>query len=141
MGAVDAYILLIVVTALTVAPFSALARIVVLAWIVGHIAWLGGLPEPWANLGGQLTVFVLGRRHLHGGANTVAWGISLVLIVVNGVWILGRIDPGVAWLLVAYTAMAQLFVLPFGIDREMLTGVAKVWHHGQGGGLLRTRST
>lgn len=141
MGPGDIYILLIVVTALAVAPFSALARIVVLAWIVAHVAWIMGVPEGWANLAGHLIVMALAARHLRCVASAVVWGLSVVLVVIDAAHLMGRIDNGHAWWAVLSIALVQLVALPFAIDRETLTGVAKVWHRGQGGGLLRTRST
>lgn len=137
----DIYILTIVVTALVVAPFNALARIIVLAWIVAHLGYVTGMPEAWANLAGHLTVFALGMRQLHSAPAIMTWALSIPLVVVDTCLLSGFMSPFHAWWAVLGLALAQLALLPFATDRETQMGVAKVWHRGRDGGFLRERAT
>jgi len=133
----DIYILAIVATALFVAPFSAIARVVVLSWIVGHLAFMAGIPEPWANLAGQLCVMAIGLRHLRCPMGGVAWALSIILVAVNVIWITGGLPPVQAWWIVLGAAMAQLAALPFTIETDTLRSVYRAWHESTGRGLLR----
>lgn len=134
----DLYVLAIVVTALFVAPFNAMARIVVLSWIVAHVAFIAGLPEPVANLAGQSWVALAGRRHLNCAPSCVAWGFSLVLVTVNGFWAANCVDPAAAWWIVLTIAFLQLMTLPFAIEASTLKAVTRAWYESTGRGLFRT---
>lgn len=132
----DLYILGIVISALFVAPFSAIARVVVLSWIVGHLAFMAGLPEAWANLAGQLCVVTVGLRHLRDGMGGAAWALSIPLIALNTLWLSGGMQPNDAWWSVLVCAMIQLAVLPFTIEKDTMRAVYRAWHESTGRGLL-----
>lgn len=133
----DFYQLAIVATALFVAPFNAMARVVVLSWIVAHVGFVAGLSEPLANLAGQLWVAVQGRRHLRCLSSGAAWGCSILLIAVNGFWLAGAIEPPPAWWTVLTVAFLQLTALPFAIDTATLKAVTRAWYESTGRGLFR----
>lgn len=136
----DIYILAITLTALVVAPFNGLARVIVLSWLVGHVAWISGMPEPWANLLGQFCVMTLGAKHNGDHFAFIAWLMSIPLIIVNVVWLLGAVEPALAWRIVLVLAGAQLLVLPLAINMSTLRAVTRAWHDNADGGLFREAS-
>lgn len=133
----DLYILGVVVTALFVAPFSALARVVILSWIVGHCFWIAGLPEPFANIFGQTCVLILGRRRSQCATSLIAWALAIPYILVNLAWIGGQASPVLAWWGVLGIALVQLSLLPWAIRGETLRAVTRAWHETTGSGLFR----
>lgn len=133
----DYYELAIVVTALFVAPFNGLARVVVLAWIVGHVSFMLGLPERTANIAGQVCVLALGKAHLHGAADVQAWIFSAVLIVINIGCCIGFITPWITWWTVLLVAMAQLLVLSMAVNVATARAVMRAWRENGGRGMFR----
>jgi hypothetical protein len=140
MGPGDAYVLALVVTALLVAPFNAMARIVVMSWIVAHIGFLFGTPEIWANLFGQSCVLALGWRHLRCSASIAVWLMSFGMVAVNFAWLGGRLHPEAAWWAILIIALSQLLILPFAVERNTQQAVVRAWHETTGRGMFRTRA-
>lgn len=134
----DLYTLAIVATALFVAPFNAMARIIVLAWIVAHVGFLAGLPEPWANLGGHLAVAIMGRRHLNSYPGIFVWSLALFLVVVDLSLFGGVVQPVPAWWTVLGVSFLQLMILPMAIEVGTLTAVTRAWYESTGRGLFIT---
>lgn len=137
----DLYVLAIVVTALFVAPFNAMARVIVLAWIVGHVCFTVGVPEVWANIGGQTCVLVIGARHLRCAPALMAWSLSIPLILVNLLWFVGIVRPDIAWWAILYSALAQLLILPFTITAETREAISRAWYTTSGRGFFRKGAT
>jgi hypothetical protein len=133
----DLYVMGIVVTALFVAPFNALARVVVLSWIVAHLFWALGAPEQLANIGGQACVFFLGMRHTAGSTQLLAWILSLPIILVSIAWFGGLIEPEACWMVVLIAAMLQLIMLPWSIAGETFRAVLRAWHDTADEGFFR----
>lgn len=133
----DLYVLGIVVTALFVAPFNGLARVIVLAWIVTHVSFMFGAPELVANITGQLGVLILGRAHRRSVADKAAWGLSIVLLGINLAGAGGVITPWVTWWAVLLVATEQLLVVSMAIDGSTAHAVTRVWRESGGRGMFR----
>lgn len=134
----DLYVIAIVVTALFVAPFNAMARIVVLAWIVAHVGFTLGVSEIAANIGGQACVLVLGWRYRFDPANGQAWALSVPLLAVNLACAYGLINSWVNWWTVLVVAMAQLMILCLSVDANVTHQIMRVWRKNGGRGMFRT---
>lgn len=132
------YIMGIVITALFVAPFSALARVVVLSWLIARGMWMAGLPEQIANIGGQGSVFLLGMRRIDGNAQLFAWFLSLPIVLVSIAWFGGLIDPVACWWSILALAMVQLVALPWAIAGETYHAVLKAWRETVDEGFFRS---
>jgi len=123
----EAYFLLLGATALFVAPFHALARIIVGAWVAGHYLFLAGATEPLANLLQHAAVLVLGIRRLRTPSCLYAWLLGVFLLCADGLWLTGWIAPAEAWWSVLALATAQLACLPFGIDTAQRRATIATW--------------
>lgn len=133
----DLYVLGIVVTALFVAPFNGLARVIVLAWIMTHVSFLFGAPERAVNITGQLGVVILGKAHLRSAADKSAWALSVVLLGINIVGAAGVITPWVTWWAVLLVATEQLLIVSMAIDGWTAHAVTRVWRESGGRGMFR----
>jgi len=133
----ELYQLAIVVTALFVAPFNALARVVVLAWIAGHVCFALGVPELTANIAGQACVLILGKRHLRDAASLHAWLLSAPLLAINLCWAVGVISPWVGWWTVLIVATVQLVTLSLAVDSRIVHEVMSTWRENGGRGMFR----
>lgn len=136
----ELYMLAVVVTALFVAPFNGMARVVVLAWLVTHVFYSTGLPEVWANILGQAAILLIGWRHMRCAPTILAWGLSIPLLLVNALWLVGVAAGNVAWWVILWTALVQLMALPFAISNEALRAVTRAWNDTSGRGLFRVRA-
>jgi hypothetical protein len=124
MAAGDIYTLLIVLTAIFVAPFNMLALIIVVSWMCGHFAYVTGLPEPWINLIQHIAASALSWRCGHrGSACLFAWALFVPLIV-GDLLQFTSVDPRLLWWSTLLTATAQLVALPFGADTRR---ARRVW--------------
>lgn len=133
----DCYVLAVVVTALFVAPFNGLARVVVLAWIAGHILFQLGIPEVVVNIAGQTCVLILGWAYRHTAANLQAWLLSVPLLLINISCAAGWITPWVAWWTVLLVATMQLLVLSMAIDGNTVEAIMRIWRENGGRGMFR----
>ena len=132
--------LAIVLTALFVAPFNGLARVIILAWAAGHAAYILGAPEACANLLGQSFVLIVGGRHLRCVVCLFAWALSVTLVAVNIAWCAEILSPALCWWTVLCVAMVQLLVLPLALDRGIMGQVVEIWRDHTGHGLFRAKS-
>src|ERR1044072_9362279 len=132
------YIVAIVVTALFVAPFCALARIVVLSWIIAHLAWMLGLPEPIANIGGQGSVFFLGLRRNEKNPELLAWALSLPIILISVSWQARLLNPVTCWWTILIIAMLQIAALPWAVSGAGYHAVLHAWRDAVDEGFFRT---
>ena len=131
------YMLALVGTALFVAPFNTIARVIVLGWMIGHVGWMLGMAEPWANILGQSCVLFAGIRHVRRWPCVTAWGLSLPLILFNIAWLSGFSEPWAAWWAVFWMASVQLAVLPLGITPTEIRSVLRAWRETTGRGIFR----
>lgn len=136
----ELYMLAVVVTALFVAPFNGMARVVVLAWLISHVFYSTGLPEVWANVAGQLAVLAVGARHMRCAPTVLAWVLSLPLLLINALWLIGAVAGATAWWLILWIALVQLMALPFAIGSEAVKAVTHAWNETSGRGLFRVRA-
>lgn len=133
----DLYVLGIVVTALFVAPFNGLARVIVLAWIVTHVGFMFGAPERAANIAGQIGVLILGKTHRRSVADKVAWALSIVLLGFNIGGAAGIITPWVTWWAVLLIAIEQLMIMSMAVDGSVAHAVTRVWRESGSRGMFR----
>lgn len=131
MGPGDIYVVAVVLTAIAVSPFNPLARVVVLAWLVAHLLWMTGVPEPFANLIGHAAVFALGSRYLTTVPCLAAWVLSIPMVLTDALLIGGAISPAHAWWIILGVGCGQLALLPFGVDKAQRGAVLRAWkEHG-----------
>jgi hypothetical protein len=116
MGFGDLYTAALILTVFLVAPFNALARVIVVTWGMGEIAYRLGVPELQVNLVQHLAGLIVGARYLRTTACAMAYVIFASLFVVDAFRLIG---PGLGefgWWTVLSLALLQLAFLPFGIE-------------------------
>jgi hypothetical protein len=123
MGAGDAYIAAIVVTMFVVAPFNALARVIVASWTVGHIAYRLGVPELEVNAVQHMAAFVIGSRFLRGSSCLFAYALLVPMLAIDGLRLMDALPPAEGWWWTLSLALVQLSILPFGIDRKQASAL------------------
>lgn len=114
----DVYILAIVLTALFVAPFNGLARVIVLSWIAGHVAWTLGAKEELVNMIQHGAAAVLSIRYTRRSANLLAWTLFAPMLAIDLVRLSAENTTGVPWWLILSIALIQAGFLPFGMDEN-----------------------
>jgi hypothetical protein len=137
----EVYVLAIFATAVLVAPFNALARVIVLVWCGSHLAFLEGVDELQINLVGHMAGLLIGARYLRTSACILAYGLFVPLIAVDALRLSGAGDAVTMWWAVLLTAFAQLSFLPFGIEwaqvRALRERGIKGWLEGMPSDYLR----
>jgi hypothetical protein len=123
----DIYVMLLVLTAVFVAPFSRLAFVVVVAWTIGHFAFIAGAHEHWVNLLQHLGAAAFGMRYARQTAYAFAWALFAPLVTIDLIVLFAGYDPDHGWWLVLGLATLQLFAMPFGIDRGRARALFKAW--------------
>lgn len=124
----EIYQLAIVLAALFVAPFNAMARVVILAWFAGRGLWTAGMSEPLADFLAELLILWFGRHCQTRGAARAAWLLSVPLAATNLAWALGWLHVFVAWWVILITATVRLAILPFAIERESVANTVRSVH-------------
>jgi hypothetical protein len=119
----------ILLTGLFVAPFSPLARVIVLSWLAGEFAFWFGAPFYWVNLVQHLTAFVIGSRYLRNDWCIVAWVMFVPMLACDALALI-REQEVLAWWGLLFTALAQTIFLPLGMDFSE----ARSGFPGKGGG-------
>lgn len=127
VGPGDFYILAIVVTALFVAPFNGLARIIVFGWMAGHVAFTLGLPEETVNLAQHGMCVVLGLRYTRPRANLVSWALFAPLLAVDLVRFGSESHDVASWWMVLGLAGLQIALLPIGMNRKEALAHWREW--------------
>jgi hypothetical protein len=112
----EVYVLAIVATAVLVAPFNALARVIVLVWCGSHLAFLAGAPEVKVNLIGHLIGFLVGACYLRTDACLFALGWFVPMIAADVLRLIPANYDEILWWVVLISAGLQLLFLPFGIE-------------------------
>jgi hypothetical protein len=112
----EVYILAVVATALLVAPFNALARVIVLAWCGSHLAFLEGVDELQINLVGHIAGLLIGARYLRTSACILAYGLFVPMIAADVLRLISANHDEFLWWVVLISAGMQLLALPFGIE-------------------------
>lgn len=115
MGPGHLYYIGILLTGLFVAPFSPLARVIVLSWLAGEFAYWLGVPMPWVNLAQHLTAFVIGSRYLRNEWCLAAWVMFVPMLACDALSLIQEQEI-MAWWGLLCTALAQLVLLPMGMD-------------------------
>jgi len=115
MGPGHLYYLGIILTGLFVAPFSPLARVIVLSWLVGEFAWWLGAPHYWVNLFQHLAAFIIGSRYLRNEWCMAAWVMFVPMLACDALALI-REQEVFAWWGLLCTALAQLALLPPGMN-------------------------
>ncbi|MCW4460306.1 hypothetical protein OK349_01185 [Sphingomonas sp. BT-65] len=115
MGPGHLYYIGILLTGLFVAPFSPLARVIVLSWLAGEFAWWLGMPMPWVNLAQHLAAFVIGSRYLRNEWCLAAWVMFVPMLACDALSLIQEQEV-MAWWGLLCTALAQLVLLPMGMD-------------------------
>ncbi|MEG3179823.1 hypothetical protein [Sphingomonas sp. LT1P40] len=115
MGPGHLYYLGILLTALFVAPFSPLARVIVLSWLAGEFGYWLGAPLHWVNLAQHLTAFVIGSRYLRNEWCIAAWVMFMPMLACDALALIQEQEV-LAWWGLLCTALAQLVFLPLGMD-------------------------
>ncbi|RSY89620.1 hypothetical protein DAH66_02905 [Sphingomonas koreensis] len=115
MGPGHLYYLGIILTGLFVAPFSPLARVIVLSWLAGEFVFWLGAPFHWVNLLQHLAAFIIGSRYLRNEWCMVAWVMFMPMLACDALALI-REQEVLAWWGLLCTALAQLVFLPLGMD-------------------------
>ena len=115
MGPGHLYYLGILLTGLFVAPFSPLARVIVLSWLAGEFAWWFGAPHYWVNLVQHLVALVIGSRYLRSKWCIAAWVMFMPMLACDALALLREYEVFAWWGLLC-TALAQLVLLPLGMS-------------------------
>jgi len=114
-------------TALFVAPFNGLARLVVTAWLCARLLWTVGLSEPLANVAEHMAILAIGYGRAKGVCSVGAWMMSAFIIVFSGMWASGKLAGEAGWWFVLIFAFAQLAFLGLSTDRETARRVLEIW--------------
>lgn len=109
------YYIGILLTGLFITPFSPLARVIVLSWLAGEFAWWFGMPLGLVNLFQHLAAFVIGSRYLRNEWCIAAWVMFLPMLTCDALSLI-REQEVFAWWALLCTALAQLVLLPLGMD-------------------------
>lgn len=123
----DIYVMLLVLTAVFVAPFSRLAFVIVVAWTIGHFAFLAGVPEGWVNLLQHVGAAAAGMRCARQTACVFAWALFAPMVTIDLIVLFAGYDPEHGWWLVLGLATLQLIAMPFGIDIGRARALFKAW--------------
>ncbi len=115
MGPGHLYYIGILLIGLFVAPFSPLARVIVLTWLAGEFAYWFGAPLPWVNLVQHLIAFVIGSRYLRTEWCILSWVMFAPMLACDALALIGEFQV-LAWWGLLCTALAQLVFLPLGMD-------------------------
>lgn len=115
MGPGHLYYLGIILTGLFVAPFSPLARVIVLSWLAGEFAFWLGVPFHWVNLFQHLTAFIIGSRYLRNEWCIAAWVMFMPMLACDALALIQEQEI-LAWWGLLCTALAQLIFLPLGMN-------------------------
>lgn len=115
MGPGHLYYIGILLTGLFVAPFSPLARVIVLSWLAGEFAYWLGMPMPWVNLCQHLAAFIVGSRYLRNEWCLAAWVMFVPMLACDALSLIQEQEI-MAWWGLLCTALAQLVLLPMGMD-------------------------
>lgn len=116
MGFGDLYTAALILTVFLVAPFNALARVIVVTWGMGEIAYRLGVPELQVNLVQHLAGLLIGVRYLRTFSCVAAYVLFGSLVVVDCIRIMSPEFGAIGWWTVLLLALLQLLVLPFGIE-------------------------
>ena len=115
MGPGHLYYLGILLTGLFVAPFSPLARVIVLTWLAGEFTWWLGVPHYWVNLFQHLAAFIIGSRYLRNEWCIAAWVMFMPMLACDALALIQEQEV-FAWSGLLCTALAQLVLLPLGMN-------------------------
>lgn len=121
----EVYFAGIIATTLLVAPFNALARVIVLTWFAGHLAYQAGVDELSINVTAHLAGLMIGARYLRSEACVTAFALYLPLLAID---LLRCVTTGHAetlWWAVLTTAFGQLIILPLGIEWAQVAALRK----------------
>lgn len=123
----DFYVVLVVCTAVFVAPFCRLASVIVAAWVIGHFTYLSGLDEHWINLVQHLSAAAIGMRFARSSACALAWALFAPLVTIDLIVLFADFDPNIGWWWVLGLATLQLLVMPFGVDWTRARALFTFW--------------
>ncbi len=123
----DVYVMLIVLTAVVVAPFSRLAFVIVVAWTIGHFTYFAGLDEHTINLVQHLAAAALGMRFARSTACALSWALFAPLVTIDLIVLQADFDPTIGWWWVLGLSTLQLLVMPFGVDWTRARALFAFW--------------
>lgn len=118
---------------LLVAPFSRLAAVVVILWFLGEAAYRLGAPETAVNLVQHFAALVVGSAALRTWKCIAAWALLVPMLAVDLFLVFGVVDGGLGFWLVWSMALAQLGIVPFGMDMEQRRLTLAAWRRSRSG--------
>lgn len=131
MGPGHLYYIGILLTGLFIAPFSPLARVIVLSWLAGEFAWWFGMPLTWVNLLQHLAAFIIGSRYLRNEWCIAAWVMFLPMLTCDALALIQEQEVFAWWALLC-TALAQLVLLPLGMNFDQAGATLRQGPRGYG---------
>lgn len=92
--------------------FSRCAGILAVAWAVGQIAYVIGLPEPLSQVVIYIIAGLLTLKHRREFPCLIVAAFYLPLAIMSAAT---HVDPDLIWWGIFWTAMAQVLVVPFTV--------------------------
>lgn len=117
------------------AAFSRVAGVVVLAWLVAHIAVLCGLDDKAANLAQHTIGLAVASLIARSRWGKLATAIYLPMVLVDGMVLTGKLAATDAWDAILALATIQCVILPFAIRRGHAVEFARRLIGRGGGGI------